>query len=287
MTTQSKLVAFSKEQPARLLTHYLIEQGIQAEYSHLDNEYSHAVIVFESADYLTAKSIAEEFILDPNNIKYQTAAWQSGEAVELKPTRSYSAAAKVLWEFKQVPLTAIILLSCIFLFIFDLLRLDFVYSSLKIQSFSTLVESHQWWRIFGPTFFHGSILHISFNLGIWWALAKQIESSFGVSSLFLLFIFSAAISNICQLLMTGPNFKGLSGVVYALVGCFWWLGWLRPSWKISLPQPIIVFMLFWLLIGYLDILPVHMANTAHTVGLICGCLFACFLVSKADIDIAK
>jgi GlpG protein len=26
---------------------------------------------------------------------------------------------------------------------------------------------------------------------------------------------------------------------------------------------------------------VHMANTAHTVGLICGCLFAWFLVTSA------
>jgi GlpG protein len=98
--------------------------------------------------------------------------------------------------------------------------------------------------------------------------------------LLVLFVFSAAASNVAQLVVSGPNFGGLSGVVYALVGCVWWLGWLKPAWGLSLPKPIVGFLLVWLVVGYLDVLPVSMANTAHTVGLICGCLFAWFLVTK-------
>ena len=52
MFTPLKLVAFSEEQPARLLAIYLIEQGIRAEYQYSANEYSHAVMLLESTDQI-------------------------------------------------------------------------------------------------------------------------------------------------------------------------------------------------------------------------------------------
>jgi hypothetical protein len=91
LSTLLKLVAFSKEQPARLLTIYLIEQGIKAEYQYSANEYSHEVMLLESSDQIKAKQLAEEFVINPNNQKYQTAAWQSGETVKLTPDKFFSA----------------------------------------------------------------------------------------------------------------------------------------------------------------------------------------------------
>lgn len=278
MSTPFKLVAFSKEQPARLLTVYLLEQGIQAEYQHLANEYAHAVMLLESSEQMKAKKLAEEFVLNPNNEKYQTAAWQSGETVNLTPEKSISA-AKTLYDLKQAPFTASILAICLLFYLMAMVGVSAPYYWLKIQPISMLVDTGQWWRVLGPALIHFSVLHIAFNLLWWWSLGKQIEQTFGMSSLFLLFVFSAVVSNVAQLLVSGPNFGGLSGVVYGLVGCVWWLGWLKPSWGLSLPKPIIGFLLVWLVVGYIDILPVHMANTAHTVGLICGCLFAWFLVA--------
>ena len=280
MSTSHKLVAFSKEQPARLLTIYLKEQGIQAEYQYSANEYSHAVMLLQESDQIRAKKLAEEFVLNPNNEKYQTAAWQSGETVNLIPDKSFSA-AKTLYDLKQAPFTSSILAICLLIYLLAMLGVSAPYFWLKIQPIGMLVDSGQWWRVLGPALIHFSVLHIAFNLLWWWSLGKQIEKTFGVSSLLLLFVFSAVVSNVAQLLVSGPNFGGLSGVVYALVGCVWWLGWLKPSWELALPKPIVVFLLVWLVVGYLDILPVQMANTAHTVGLICGCLFAWFLVSRA------
>ena len=280
MSTSHKLVAFSKEQPARLLTIYLKEQGIQAEYQYSANEYSHAVMLLQESDQIRAKKLAEEFVLNPNNEKYQTAAWQSGETVNLIPDKSFSA-AKTLYDLKQAPFTSSILAICLLIYLLAMLGVSAPYFWLKIQPIGMLVDSGQWWRVLGPALIHFSVLHIAFNLLWWWSLGKQIEKTFGVSSLLLLFVFSAVVSNVAQLLVSGPNFGGLSGVVYALVGCVWWLGWLKPSWELALPKPIVVFLLVWLVVGYLDVLPVQMANTAHTVGLICGCLFAWFLVSRA------
>lgn len=280
MSTPLKLVAFSKEQPARLLTVYLTELGILAEYKYLSDEYAHAVMLLESSDQNKAKQLAEEFVLNPNNAKYQTAAWQSGETVDLIPDKSFSA-AKTLYNLKQSPFTSSILLICLVIYFLAMIGISSPYSWLKIQPIATLLDTGQWWRVLGPALIHFSILHIAFNLLWWWSLGKQIEKTFGLSSLLMLFILSAAVSNVAQLLVSGPNFGGLSGVVYALVGCVWWLGWLRPSWGLSLPKPIVGFLLIWLVVGYLDVLPVHMANTAHTVGLVCGCLFAWFLVTNA------
>jgi GlpG protein len=282
LPTSLKLVAFSKEQPARLLTIYLIEQGIQAEYLYLSNEYAHAVMLLNSSDHINAKQLAEEFVLNPNNIKYQTTAWQSGETVELLPDKSFSA-AKVFYNLKQVPFTSGILVTCLAFYLLAMIGVSSPYSWLNIQPIVMLIDSGQWWRILGPALIHFSVLHIAFNLLWWWSLGKQIEKNFGLSSLVLLFVFSAAVSNVAQLWVSGPNFGGLSGVVYALVGCVWWLGWLKPCWGLSLPKPIVGFLLVWLVVGFLDVLPVHMANTAHTAGLICGCLFAWFLVTRAKI----
>jgi GlpG protein len=280
LSTLLKLVAFSKEQPARLLTVYLIEQGIQAEYQHLANNYAHSVMLFESSDQIKAKELAEEFVLNPSNAKYQTAAWETGETVNLIPDKYFSA-AKTLYDLKQAPFTSSVLIICLMIYLLMMVGVSSPYSWLKIQPVAMLLDTGQWWRILGPALIHFSVLHIAFNLLWWWTLGKQIEKTFGFISLLILFVFSATVSNFAQLWVSGPNFGGLSGVVYALVGCVWWLGWLKPSWGLSLPKPIVGFLLVWLVVGYLDILPVHMANTAHTVGLICGCLFAWFLVTRA------
>jgi GlpG protein len=280
LSTPLKLVAFSKEQPARLLTIYLMNQGFRVEYQHSDNEYSHSVVLLELSEQIQAKKIAEEFVLNPNDVKYQTAAWQSGETVNLTPVKSFSA-AKALYDLKQAPFTSSILAICLVIYLLAMMGISGPYFWLKIQPIAILIDSGQWWRLLGPALIHFSVLHIAFNMLWWWSLGKQIEITFGISSLLMLFVFSAIVSNVAQLLVSGPNFGGLSGVVYALVGCIWWLGWLKPSWGLSLPKPIIGFLLVWLVVGYLDILPVNMANTAHTVGLICGCLFAWLLVSRA------
>lgn len=152
-----------------------------------------------------------------------------------------------------------------------------------MQPISVLSQNHEWWRLLGPAFIHFSVLHIVFNLLWWGSLGAKIERVLGVSMLLIVFVVSAIVSNVAQAMFTAPVqgnlllFGGLSGVVYAVMGFVWWLGWLRPSWGLSLPNSIVGFMLVWLVLGYADILWVNMANAAHTAGLISGCLLAALL----------
>jgi GlpG protein len=129
-------------------------------------------------------------------------------------------------------------------------------------------------RLLGPALFHFSWLHIVFNTMWWWQLGGSVERTLGKGALINLFLITALVSNLGQFMVSGPNFGGLSGVVYGLVGYVWWYGWLAPEKGLMISKPIIGFLLFWLLLGYVDVLPVNMANTAHLLGLVSGCLLA-------------
>ncbi|MGY0602883.1 MAG: rhomboid family intramembrane serine protease GlpG [Paraglaciecola chathamensis] len=271
------LVSFNQERAARLLTNYLNSQGIVAQYSFHSGE--HAVQLLNESDKDVASDIASEFIQFPQDKKYQQAAWDSGQTVTLSD-RNSGVSLNGMWrQLRDIPVTTSILLTCLLVYLLAMVGFFWPYKVLAIEPFPQLLENHQWWRLIGPAFIHFSVLHIVFNLLWWWTLGGQIERLLGRATLVMLFLFSALLSNIGQLLVSGENFGGLSGVVYALVGCVWWLGWLRPSWGLMMPKPLIGFLLIWLVVGYADILWVSMANTAHTVGLISGCFFA-FILSR-------
>jgi GlpG protein len=281
MMDKQVLVAFAQERTARLLVNYLQAQKVQAEYLHQQSEQAHAVVLIDLAQSQLANNIVQKFIANPTDAKYQQAAWQSGQSVELNTKTSFSL-SDTLYVLYRSPFTSSILFVCLLVYGLAMIGITQPYIWFKIQPLGELLDNAQWWRLIGPALIHFSLLHIAFNLLWWWTLGKQIEQKFGLSSLLILFLFSAINSNVAQLLVSGPNFGGLSGVVYALVGCVWWLGWLRPTWGISLPKPMVGFLLVWLLIGYADLLWVSMANTAHTVGLLSGCAFAWILIKGQE-----
>ncbi|GGO71826.1 rhomboid family intramembrane serine protease GlpG [Bowmanella pacifica] len=268
-----QLIAFSQEAPAQLLANYLNQQGIAVRYNHSDGEHPHCLILLDEDKWEAARLITQDFIRNPRQAKYQQAAWQQGEAVQLQPVaRQVSPQLQMLL---RSPVTLLVLVACGLVYIGSLMgwftQLQYW---LSFQSPSLLSENHQWWRLLGPAFLHFSALHIVFNL-LWWAmLGSQIEDKFGSVNLLLIFVLTALFSNYAQYLHTGPNFGGLSGVVYGVMGFVWWCGWLRPQWGLSLSKPLVGFILFWLVLGYADLLWVSVANTAHTVGLVSGCLLA-------------
>jgi GlpG protein len=271
------LVSFNQERAARLLTNYLNSQGIAAQYFFHSGE--HAVQLVNESDKEVASDIASEFIHSPNDAKYQQAAWDSGQTVTLSEKNAGVSLSGIWQQLRDIPVTTSILLTCLLVYLLAMVGFTWPYEVLAIEPFAKLLDNHQWWRLIGPALIHFTVLHIVFNLLWWWTLGGQIERLLGRTTLVMLFLSSALLSNIGQLLVSGEHFGGLSGVVYALVGCVWWLGWLRPAWGLMMPKPLVGFLLVWLIIGYADILWVSMANTAHTVGLISGCAFA-FIISQ-------
>ena len=273
------LIAFNQQSPAHLLANYLTSQHIQAAVVQHDKEF---VVVLDNHDHLDrAKSIADGFLANPTDPKYQQAAWDNGKNVRLAPSGNGFSMGNIIADAVKAPFTSVVFILCVAVYLLSLFGLFApIAQHLLMQPFSILSQNHEWWRLLGPAFIHFSALHIIFNLLWWGMLGAKIERILGMSMLLIVFLVSATISNAAQALFSDPVqgnlflFGGLSGVVYAVMGFVWWLGWLRPSWGLSLPNSIVGFMLVWLVLGYADILWVNMANAAHTAGLISGCLLA-------------
>ena len=273
------LIAFNQQSPAHLLANFLTSQHIQAAVIQHDKEF---VVVLDNHDHLDrAKVIADGFLANPTDPKYQQAAWDNGKNVRLAPSGNGFSMGNIIADAVKAPFTSVVFILCVAVYLLSLFGLFApIAQHLLMQPFSILSQNHEWWRLLGPAFIHFSALHIIFNLLWWGMLGAKIERILGMSMLLIVFLVSATISNAAQALFSDPVqgnlflFGGLSGVVYAVMGFVWWLGWLRPSWGLSLPNSIVGFMLVWLVLGYADILWVNMANAAHTAGLISGCLLA-------------
>ncbi len=284
------LVQLEQHNIALLFANYLLTLDIEAKVISAQNteeirEAKQIHIVYCQPEKMAqAKLEFESFIKKPFDQKYQQAAWQHGETVTLSSNDSTLVANfKDNFLAHAGTVTLIVFAFCWLVFLISNLgwaqsvyhQLQF-YPRLSVDAF--IAEP---WRLLGPAFFHFSWLHIVFNTMWWWQLGGSIEKALGKGMLINLLLISAIFSNLGQFFVSGANFGGLSGVVYALVGFVWWYGYLAPEKGLSLSKPIVGFLLFWLLLGFVDLLPVNVANTAHLLGLISGCLLAVYSVKSS------
>ncbi|GLP95980.1 rhomboid family intramembrane serine protease GlpG [Paraferrimonas sedimenticola] len=254
---------------AQALVDYLNSQGIQARMQALADD-RFVVEIAEAAQSQQAEQIWQEFIQDPNHPRYQAASWTSGDSkVKFSYRRGPSFAQQVV--SGAGPLTLVVLATC--LVIYGLAAIGFVEAIYPpLFFFEQLQPAYlgEFWRAFTPSLLHFSIVHLAFNLLWWWMLGGQIERQLGFGKLLLILLVAGTLPNFIQFFMTGPNFGGLSGVVYALMGYCWILGRLAPQAGVSLAPAYAGFMLFWLALGFMDVLGIPVANGAHLGGLLVG-----------------
>lgn len=125
------------------------------------------------------------------------------------------------------------------------------------------------WRVFTPIFLHFNLLHILFNMFWLHDLGNQIEGKKGWK-FFVTFVAILAIcSNFSQFLISGPNFGGMSGVVYGLFGYVWIKSRLDPGDGFRIDPTIAMIMFGFFLICFTGIFG-GVANWAHAGGLIVG-----------------
>lgn len=271
-----ELIKISKSEPAHMLVSYFASQDIAANIIKRDDGF--VIELQNEADQEKASDIVKEYLHAPYAEKFQRAAWESD--VPLTDTTHTSANFKIgeILQFKKQWFMILISLVCVSVFAY----LSFYGANHATDMTGALVgtgfmplrfESFEWWRLLAHNFMHGNAVHLIFNLMWWWIFGGQIERTFGSTSLIILFIFASFVANLSQLLLTGPYFLGLSGVVYCLFGFIWWLGWLRPSWGVSIPRAFIIFLLVWMIIGYAGLLNLQ-TPYAHPIGLFAGCFLA-------------
>lgn len=137
------------------------------------------------------------------------------------------------------------------------------------------IRHGQIWRLITPIFIHLSILHVLFNMMWFKDLGYVIEYKFGKNQLLVLMAVSGVISNLAQYFVSGPQFGGMSGVLYAMLGFVWVYKKLHNDFDYSLPGRDITIMIGWLLLCLTGLLG-PIANTAHAGGLFVGMLFAVY-----------
>jgi GlpG protein len=249
---------------------YLSTQHIKHKVEKTENRF---VISVEPEHYHHSHQLFDDFVHNPHQAKFLEASWQVNEpqqshALDSKSSSNDLGLSKILnntgW------LTRLVTLICISVYIASY----FGYFPLIFDTLSFSWDLSQPYRLITPMLMHLDTLHLVFNVTWWWYLAGKIEKSFSLYVLISLTLLSALLSNSAQALIVSSNFAGLSGVVYGLMGFTWLYGRNRPNGEIQLPNNIFVFLLIWMGLGFVDLLPINMANWAHLFGLIAGLAYA-------------
>ncbi|MDW8310121.1 MAG: rhomboid family intramembrane serine protease, partial [Verrucomicrobiales bacterium] len=193
------------------------------------------------------------------------------------PPRPSRRARRLLPEFGAFgagPLTFVLMAVCV-----AVALVSYVSRDLGVREHLLLwlpaVFQGEVWRLVTPIFVHFGILHLLFNLLWLFQLGSMIERRLGTGTLAAVVLGTAALSNLAQYFASGPNFGGMSGVVYALAGYVWMRGKHDPNADVYLDPQSIQWLLIWLVLCFTGLLgPV--ANTAHVVGLISGAAWGRF-----------
>lgn len=245
------------------LVDYLQTQEITATVKVIDSQT--AEVWVPDAQFLQAQEIWLTFLQDPHAAKFQDAAWQVNRP---SPLFEYQNSNLHLWSRALAlnPLILLVALASLVTFAFlHLIAPEPTYHLLQFSRLNVL----NW---FTPVLMHFDALHLIFNLMWWVYLGNRIVKTYGARSLIVVTLSSALLSNWMQFGLVGPNFGGMSGVVYALCGFVWLNGIRYPSQPKLLPNAMVGMMLLWMAVGFADVLYISMANWAHLFGLLSGAL---------------
>ncbi|MFQ6372844.1 rhomboid family intramembrane serine protease GlpG [Shewanella sp. YIC-542] len=257
------------ERAALALIDYLRGQGIECRLQYLERGV--AICVVHTAQTEVARQAFFDFIRNPADNKYRQASWEHGDN---RQAPDYGAPTLQLLSQLLTgagPLTLLIMISCIIIYLVMMLGGgDGIFNALGFFGSTPDAATWQFWRVFTPSLLHFSALHIVFNLMWWWVLGGKIENQLGSTALLMILLVSGTLPNLLQYVVVGPNFGGLAGVVYGLLGYSWVMGRLKPAAGVSVQPALVGFMLLWLVFGFSGMFGMNIANTAHLAGLLVG-----------------
>lgn len=273
------LVTFTEKRPALAFSDYLRAQGIPNRIEAVEAGFS--IFLEDAGDTPRALEEARGFVSNPDDPRYWQASWGSGtpqkEAV-YAPAQDNGESwwGRAGWNTRAVALVCLL--------VFLGLNMDFrgVFGALAFPpGLTSEAIRGEWWRLLTPAFVHFSFLHIAFNLLWWWELGGLIERAQSGLRLLALSLVIALVSNAAQYLAYGPQFGGLSAVVYGLLGYLWLYPVTDPGAPFRLRTGIVVFMLAWLAIGYSGLLDalfgISISNHGHLAGLLAGAVLGLLL----------
>jgi len=222
----------ANETLAQRFVDYLVTVDILAQ---CDEDEAQWVIWVRNEDQLDqAKTELQEFSGDPDNARYLSAGVRALEirnkAIQKKlEARKNTHSASDHWSsplVKRAPILLGLIVACVAAAVLgggfrttslvDQL-LMFTENPQSPSAFVDIVRG-QVWRLVTPVFLHDGFFHLLFNMYWMFYFGSQLEPRMGKLRFIMLFLLTAIIPNVLQASIVGPNFLGISGVVYGLFG---------------------------------------------------------------------
>jgi len=264
-----QLAVLNSAAAAQTFADYCLSQGWSV--SVVTHHGAHAELFCESADFAAVETELQQFLQQPAHEKYLAAAWQRNQPAAGGGDGVFAGLGQGFLR-QTGPVVWLLTLLAALVFVAQQIWPEPVFHQLRFFIPEELsLFSLRWWS---PVLLHFSAMHLMFNLLALWIYGGRLEVWLGSWQLLLLTIVAGAVSNITQFVLVGPNFGGLSGVVYAIFGFVWVYGWRHPSQPLQLSRPDLIMALGFLLLGFADLLWVNTANWAHLSGMLSGMLLA-------------
>jgi len=298
-----RIGSIPQERDAQRLAAHLVTLGIDS-HAEQDGD-SWAIWVRDENRIAEAREAMEEFRADPHDGRYQGAE-REAESIRREARRRRQEARKNVIEMRghwrpigvqRGPLTAtLIALSILVTLVggFGKARkgiggtinqqLSFVgfrdYQSSGSNPLASVAKGEAW-RVVTPIFIHLSVIHLVFNMIMFFQFGRLVESLRGTAWFAIAVLVIAIISNFAQAtapdtlpeaLRGSPFFGGMSGVVYGLFGYTWMKSLFDPQPQLYLSPVTVIILVGWL---FLCMTPAigNVANVAHIVGLVVGAAF--------------
>lgn len=298
-----RIGSIPQERDAQRLAAYLVTLGIDS-HAEQDGD-SWAIWVRDENRIEDAREALEAFRLEPNSSRYQGAE-REAESIRREAERLRHAARKNVIEMRgkwksvtaqRGPLTATIIALSILVTLLGGFgearkgiggtvnrQLSFVsfqdYQASGGSPLASLVKG-ELWRVVTPVFIHLSVIHLAFNMIMFFQFGRLVESLRGTGWFALAVLLIAIISNFAQAtapdtlpaaLQGSPFFGGMSGVVYGLFGYTWMKSTFDPQPQLYLSPVTVLILVGWLFLCMTPAIP-NVANVAHIVGLVVGAAF--------------
>lgn len=278
-----------EEHAAATFGDYLFVKGIENEIER-QKDGSFAVWILSEEELDAARELLNRFRLNPAASEFQKASEDARRILKREEKEAAAAQGRVIdrsqiWQERAATtphLTIALIVISVAVFVVSKMGEDTdVIRSLFITEYSatggyirwhaglTEIRSGQVWRVFTPMFIHFGLVHILFNM-LWLKdLGAMIERYRGSFYFGLLVLVIAVVSNVAQYVVSAPNFGGMSGVVYGLLGYIWMKGKYDPASGLFLHQTTVAMMMIWFGLCLTGLMG-PIANTVHGVGLAIG-----------------
>ena len=310
------LTTITGKSKAETFVAYLLTQDILTHVESNSDQNEWDIWIRDEDRLEIAKQEYLQFQASPEDAKYRSAVDQAKVILKEKRQKSSERQKNVQYTTSRVnpnlfggslpPLTLTLIILCVFLGLvtefshpdaknwlgnFVMKQLMFVDLNLYLKTgdAAASLKQGELWRILTPAFLHGHAIHLLFNMLSLASLGRLTERLEGIGRYAVIMLLIALGSHLLQGLMPvkwfgTPNFVGISGVIFGLLGYMGTKTTLRPDLGFQLPAQVYLMTGLILVFGFTGGTgDFQLANLAHLGGLVTGVAIG-FVMSDRRFD---